>query len=136
MSESTQTRRAFWKGLLVLLLAPVAVVGVFAAYVHLANRVAQPGPLAVSTWPETVLPWQDAHYIMTVRPPVSGEAPAIEAMDMAFLVDMSGSMRASAPAMAAAVANAVDLISRSAGGQVRFALVRFDTDAETLVDWT
>ncbi len=128
--------RTFVCVLLALLLAPLAVVAGFAAYVHRANGVAQTGPLQTGVYPQVVWPWQDAAYLLTVRATPKTDAPPAPPIDMVFVIDVSGSMQSSMSAMAEAAHALARELAFGRPDQVRFALIRFDTEAEIKVQWT
>jgi hypothetical protein len=90
----------------------------------------------VRVQPEVVFPWQEAHFLATVGGDSAGPVHKPEPLDIAFLVDVSGSMTKSIPTMANAVREMARQLMAVKGDTVRFALVRFDTEAETLVPWT
>ncbi len=126
--------KIFLTGLLLVVAAPLLVLLAFAAWVHVANAGAWTGPLVTTVHPQVVLPWQHAAYLFTAQRS-SDATPALpEPIDVVFLVDVSGSMTGSLPAMARA-AHAVAR-EMSEAGDLRFALVRFDTEAEVDTPWT
>src|SRR5215204_5491128 len=127
--------KQFLKGLLILLLAPVAVLALLAAYVYWSNSRPQAARLQTRVAPQVVLPGSEAAYYMTF----TGEEKAPDAqpanVDIAFLIDVSGSMTSSLPAMSEAAYKVASELSAEKG-RIRFALIRFDTDAEITAPWT
>jgi hypothetical protein len=122
--------------LLLLLLAPAAVLASLAAYVTWANSRPQPGALSTTVRPGVVWPWQEAAFLMTLRGEARGPATPAAPIDMALLVDVSGSMWRSLPAMAQAAREAASELAAAEPGRVRFALIRFDTRAEINTPWS
>lgn len=147
-------RRKFWLGLLILLLAPLMVLGAFALYVYIANSQPQIGDLQTKISPQVVMPWGEAVYYMeyagfkptptpapvpTATPtptptptPVASPSP----IDMVFIVDESSSMVDSIGEMAAAAQTVVQDLANERRGRIRYAAIRFDVTAETQTDWT
>lgn len=138
MSGKSVGRRQYLKGLLVLLLSPLLVLAALYAYVRARNMAAQPGMLRTSVDPQAVFPWnREAAYLITF----DGAAPekpsaAPPPIDIAFLIDVSGSMTSSLPAMAQAAHRVTTDLAAGNPGFIRFALVRFDTESEITTDWT
>ncbi len=122
--------------LLLLLLAPAAVLALLAAWVTWANSRPAAGPLTATVRPAAVWPWQEAEYRMTVRGEARSAARPAAPVDLALLVDVSGSMLRSLPAMAQAAQQAVEELAAAEPGRFRFALIRFDTEAEINTPWT
>lgn len=136
MTTQAKRKSSWWLGTLLLLGLPAAAVAALAAYVFVANARPQKAPLHVRVQPQVVFPWQEAHFLATVsEPPPAAPKPPVP-LDIAFLVDVSGSMTESIPTMAVAVREMTRELSASKDNDTRFALVRFDTDAEILVPWT
>ena len=135
---TTQAKRkiSWWLGTLLLLGLPSAVLAALAMYVFIANARPQTSPLQVRVQPQVVFPWQEAHFLATVSEPPPSVPKPPEPLDIAFLVDVSGSMTESIPTMATAVREMTRELSTGSANDTRFALVRFDTDAEILVPWT
>ena len=131
----TIDRKKFLKGLLILLLAPLVVLALFAAYVYWANSRPQTGQLQARVEPQVILPGGEATYFITF----TGEQPKPRAtpttVDIVFLIDVSGSMTSSLPAMADAAHRVAQELS-SEKGRIRFSLIRFDTEAEVSTPWT
>lgn len=129
--------KSFLGGLVLLLLAPTLVLAGFAAYTLWANARPQPGPVETRVRPQVVWPWQETVDLITVRgdlrPP---EAPPPRPVDMVFLIDVSGSMTGSLPAMRDAAHQVALDLAHGQPGRVRFALIAFDTEAEVLTGWT
>src|SRR5689334_6098464 len=143
-------RRKFWLGLLILLLAPLLVLGVFALYVYVANSQPQTGELRTKISPQVVMPWGEAVYyieyagfkptptpaaVPTATPtptPVASPSP----IDMVFIVDESSSMVSSIGEMATAAQTVVQDLANERRGRIRYAAIRFDVLAETETDWT
>jgi hypothetical protein len=129
--------KKFLWGLLVLLAAPLVVLLLFAAYVYWANSRPQPGPLRTRVEPAVVFPRGEATYFMDFRG-LDAEAPAPPPppVDIAFLIDVSGSMTRSLPDMANAAHTVAQELASESPGRIRFALIRFDTEAEVITPWT
>jgi Mg-chelatase subunit ChlD len=125
--------KQFLKGLLILLLVPVVVLALLAAYVYWSNSRPQASRLQTRVAPQVVLPGGEAAYYMTFTGEEKAAQPAT--VDIAFLIDVSGSMTSSLPAMSEAAYNVARELS-SEKGRIRFALIRFDTDAEITTPWT
>jgi hypothetical protein len=122
--------------LLLLLMAPAAVLAGLAAYVTWANSRSPSGVLTATVRPAVVWPWQEADYLMTVRGEVRTTARPVAPIDLVLLVDVSGSMWRSLPAMAQAAREAAAELAAAEPGRMRFALIRFDTKAEISTSWT
>lgn len=137
MTMQTKRRSSWWLGTLLLLGLPAAAVAALAVYVYVVNARPQADPLVVRVRPQIAFPWQEAHFLVTVNgePKPAAQKPP-ESLDIAFLVDVSGSMTESIPTMANAVREMARELAASKGNSVRFALVRFDTEGEILVPWT
>jgi hypothetical protein len=143
-------RKRFWLGLIALLLAPLAVLAAFAAYVHLANARPQGGELRTRVSPQVVMPWgesvfyidYDGHRPAPTPPPVPTPTPAPtptpdpSVIDMVFVVDESSSMTSSIAAMASAAQGVVQDLAKERRGRIRYSAIRFDVTAETQTDWT
>lgn len=137
MTTRAKRKTSWWVGTLILLGLPVLFVAGLAGYVYLTNARPQKDSLRVRVQPQVVFPWQEAHFLATIaREPEKKVERKKELLDIAFLVDVSGSMTESIPMMADAVREMRRQLSDSRGVDVRFALVRFDTEAEVLVPWT
>lgn len=138
MSGKSAGRGQYLKGLLVLLLSPLLALAALYAYVCARNMAPQPGALRTSVKPQAVFPWdREATYLITF----DGAAPAQPSaapppIDIAFLIDVSGSMTSSLPAMAQAAHRVTTDLTAGNPGFIRFALVRFDTESEITTDWT
>jgi hypothetical protein len=131
----TIDRKKFLKGLLILLLTPVVALLLLAAYVYWANSRPQAGRLQTRVAPQVTLPGQEAAYYITL---LGGEEKASAPpppVDIAFLIDVSGSMTNSLPAMADAAHKVAQELA-SEKGRIRFSLIRFDTEAEVNTPWT
>jgi Mg-chelatase subunit ChlD len=128
--------KRFLAGLPALILVPTLVLAVLAAAVYALNARPQAGPLQARVRPQVVWPWQQAAELMTVEGDLRKAAKPPRPVDMVFLVDVSGSMTESLPAMAKAAYGLARDLARSQPGRVRFALIRFDTDAAVNTDWT
>lgn len=130
-------KRQYLIGPAVLLLSPLFVLAALYAYVAAANALPQKGRLRTSVEPQIVLPWGEAVYDITYDGREQQETPPAEPpVDVAFLVDVSGSMTDSLPDMSAAAHEVAKELSASRAGVFRFALIRFDTEAEVITDWT
>lgn len=143
-------RKRFWAGLILLLLAPLAVLAAFAAYVYAANARPQAGELQTRVSPQVVMPWGEAVYYFdfagfkpTPTPPPAPTptpaptpVPTPPVIDMVFVVDESSSMTSSIGAMAAAAQSVVQDLARERRGRIRYSAIRFDVTAETQTDWT
>lgn len=136
MTTQEKRKSSWWLGTLLLLGLPAAAVTALAVYVFIANARPQKAPLHVRVQPQVVFPWQEAHFLATVSEPQPVAPKPPEPLDIAFLVDVSGSMTESIPTMAAAVRDMTRELAAVRANDTRFALVRFDTDAEILVPWT
>jgi Mg-chelatase subunit ChlD len=129
------SQKQFLKGLLLLLLAPAAVLVLFAAYVYWSNSRPQTARLQTRVSPQVVLPGGEAAFFMTFTGEEKAPAAQPTTVDIAFLIDVSGSMTSSLPAMSdAAYKVASELAAEK--GRIRFALIRFDTEAEIITPWT
>lgn len=130
-------KRQYLIGLAVLLLSPLLVLAALYAYVAAANAMPQEGRLRAAVEPQAVLPWGEAAYAVTYAGGKPEEAPAAEPpVDIAFLIDVSGSMTESLPDMSRAAHRVARELAGGKPGLVRFALIRFDTEAEVTTDWT
>ena len=130
-------RKSFLGGLLLLLLVPTLVLVGFAVYVYGTNARPQPGPVQTTVHPQVVWPWQEAVDLITVRGDLKlEEAPPPKPVDMVFLIDVSGSMTDSLPAMRDAAYRVAKELAAGQPGRVRFSLIRFDTEAEITTGWT
>lgn len=133
--ERTINRKKFLRGLLLLLLSPLAVLALFASYVYWANGRPQTGQLRTRVEPQVVLPGAEATYYITFTGEERKPSAPPTTVDIVFLVDVSGSMTSSLPAMADAAHRVAQEFS-SEKGRVRFSLIRFDTEAEITTPWT
>lgn len=130
-------KRRFFIGWIILILAPLSVLGVLAAYAYWDNAHAHPGDLQTRVSPPVILPGGEATYYITYdgnrddRP-----APEPPPIDMLFMVDVSGSMTESLPYMADAAIKVMKELADQRPGQIRFALVRFDVEAHVINEWT
>jgi len=138
-------RQRFRWGLIILLLAPFVVLAGFAAYVYLANAQPQLGELRTGVSPQVVMPWGESAYYITYDgyrpPPPSAVTPtptpaAPPPVDIAFMVDESGSMISTIGEMAKAARGVAQELAKGRPGRIRFAAIRFDTGAEIETDWT
>jgi Tubulin like/von Willebrand factor type A domain len=137
MTTQAKRKTSWWVGTLILLGLPAAAVAALAVYVFIVNARPQQDPLHVRVQPQVVFPWQEAHFLATVTgEPKPEAAKPPETLDIAFLVDVSGSMTESIPTMANAAREMARELAVAKGDQVRFALVRFDVDADIVVPWT
>jgi len=130
--------KTFIIGLIVLILTPILVLGVFATYTYLSNARPQSGLLHCSVEPAVVFTGDVASYTVTFNghkaPHPGGGTPPL---DMIFLVDISGSMHSSLPNMinaARTVAN--ELVTTYPSGKISFALIQFHDSSETKSGWT
>lgn len=122
-------------GLLLLLLIPTLVVGALGGYAEWRNAQPQTGPLTTDIVPAVVFPWSETTYRITLNGRRFDSTSANPLVDMAFLIDVSGSMRRSLPAMADAARTIVqDLARRDA--RTRFSVIRFDSESEINTSWT
>lgn len=131
----TINRKKFLKGLLILLLAPLVVLALFAAYVYWANSRPQTGQLQTRVEPQVILPGGEATYFITFTGEERKPSEPPTTVDIAFLIDVSGSMISSLPAMADAAHRVAQELS-SEKGRIRFSLIQFDTKAEVMTPWT
>jgi len=129
-------RTKFLKGLLVLLLAPFLVLALFAVYVYVANSRPQGGALRTRIEPAVVLPGMESTYFLDFNGEAEKEEAPPPPVDVAFLIDVSGSMTASLPAMANAAHQVAQELASESPGRIRFSLIRFDTEAEINTPWT
>ena len=127
-----------WKQLLlgfcILLLAPALVLVAFALWTQSVNARPQPGPFKTGVWRQVVFPWQETAYTFSFDAAPGGPPPP--PLDIALLVDVSGSMTRSLPTMAAAAGQLAREILTSRPNDVRLAVIRFDTEAEVNASWT
>jgi hypothetical protein len=129
------SQRQYVIGLVILLLSPLLVLAVLSAYVLIANALPQKGQLQTGVGSPVVLPWGESSYSITYngeKPDKSAEQP----LDIVFLIDVSGSMTDSLPDMSTAAHAVAKELTAGKPGIIRFALIAFDTEAETLTDWT
>jgi hypothetical protein len=133
--RETDGRSKYLKGLLVLLAAPCVVLALLAAYVYISNGRPQDGPLQTRVEPAVVFPGGEATYFVDFRGEPHEAAPP-PPVDIAFLIDVSGSMTASLPAMSRAAHTVARELASESPGRIRFALIRFDTEAEITTPWT
>ncbi|MEO5374297.1 MAG: VWA domain-containing protein [Alphaproteobacteria bacterium] len=122
----------FAVGLAILVAAPALVFGGLALYVHLHNAASQAAAQLESRLDRGVVftgepvtqtitfPGERLSSVTTPPPPV----------DVALLVDVSGSMISSLPTMRAAAAQ---LAREMQGDRFRFSVMAFDTEAEVTV---
>lgn len=130
-------KRQYLLGLIILLLSPLLVLAVLSIYVWIANALPQKGQLRTAVEPQVVLPWSEAAYSITFDGKKPEQAAATEPpADIVFLIDVSGSMTSSLGAMSDAAHKVAKELAAGKPGLVRFALIRFDTDAEITTDWT
>ncbi|MFL6284968.1 MAG: VWA domain-containing protein [Pyrinomonadaceae bacterium] len=128
--------KKFLKGLLILLAAPCVVLALFAAYVYVANARPQEGALRTRVEPAVVLPGGEATYYVDVRSERDVPDAPPPPIDIAFLIDVSGSMTDSLPDMAEAAHIVAEELASESPGRIRFALIRFDSQAEIATPWT
>lgn len=128
-------RKEFLKGLLILLLAPLAVLTLFAAYVYWANSRSQTGRLQTRVEPQVIFPGGEATYFITFTGEERKPTAPPTTVDIVFLIDVSYSMTGSLPAMADAAHRVAQELA-SEKGRIRFSLIRFDTEAEVMTPWT
>src|SRR3954453_2740159 len=133
-ANAKKKKSGWWPGTLLLLGLPVVVLAALSVYVHVVNARPQKEPLHVGVKPQVVFPWQEAHFLVTIAGQPKEVTKPPEPLDIAFLVDVSGSMTSSIPTMAEAVRQMTHALADA--NDVRFALVRFDVPAEVLVPWT
>jgi len=127
--------KSFFLGLLLVLLAPLLVVAGVALWVNYANAQPQAGQVTAAVDPQVVWPWQEAAYLLTLHGDRRTDPEPSPPVDIVFMIDVSGSMTSSLPEMSRAAEAVVrDLVA--GGDPIRFALVRFDTEAEILIPWT
>lgn len=129
------TWKKFLLGLLILLLAPTLVLVLLSLLVMLLNGRPQQSQLQTSVKPAVVFPWQETAYTYKFN----GEdlqKTEPKSVDIVFLIDVSGSMRQSIPAMAKAAKSLAEALNKSEPNLVRYGLVRFDSEAEIAVPFT
>lgn len=129
-------KRSFLRGLLILLLAPVLVLVLLALYVYIGNLLPQSGALQTSVSPQVVLPWGESACYITYNGIKTGTQPVENPIDMAFVVDVSGSMTQFLPAMSEAAHKMTRELEAKKPGNVRFALIQFDTLEQVITNWT
>lgn len=133
-------RKRFWVGLLVLLLAPWLVLAALAIYVWVVNAQPQTASLQTRVAPQVVMPWvEEAAYYVAFegyRYNPAAPPPPPPQVDIAFMVDESGSMVSTIGEMAKAARAVAEGLSKEQPGRIRFAAIRFDTGAELESDWT
>jgi len=130
-------RSSFWKGFAILILAPTLVLVALAGIVHGVNAFEKGGHLSTMVSPQVVLPGGNATFFITFDGNSDKAAPKPrKPLDIAFLIDISGSMRESLPFMAEAAAQAAREMHAALGDRVRFALIKFDSASKVLTDWT
>ena len=81
-----------------------------------------------------MFPWQETAYTFSFDAAPGGPPPP--PLDIALLVDVSGSMTRSLPTMVAAAGQLAREILTSRPNDVRLAVIRFDTEAEVNASWT
>ncbi|MCA1565902.1 MAG: VWA domain-containing protein [Acidobacteria bacterium] len=128
-------RKKFIKGLLILLLAPLVVLALFAGYVFWTNSRPQTGRLQTRVDPQVVIPGGEAAFFITFTGEERQPSVPPTTVDIAFLIDVSSSMTRSLPAMADAAYKVAQELSTEKD-RIRFALIRFDTQAEITTPWT
>lgn len=131
----TINRKKFLKGLAILLLTPLVVLALFAAYVYWANSRPQKGRLHTRVEPQVILPGFEAACFITLTGEEQKPSTPPTTVDIAFLIDVSGSMTSSLPAMADAAHRVAQELS-SEKARIHFSLIRFDTQAEITTPWT
>ena len=130
-------KKRFLTGLLLLLLAPVLVVALFAAYAYWDNSRPQTGALQAWVKPSAVFPWEESSYFILFNQDKGRAEPAPQIpIDVAFVVDVSSSMTEFLPDMATAATEVLKELAVTRPGQISFALIRFDTAAEINTNWT
>jgi hypothetical protein len=136
MRPRDRSFKTYLKGLIVFLL-PLLVIPLLAAYVWVANAQPQSGALTTSVSPQVAFAGQEgAYYInFTGREEEAAKPAPLPKIDMAFLIDTSGSMSMSLDAMADATRQVTSDLSK-ANPDIRFSLMQFSSGAETLVGWT
>lgn len=127
--------KSFWKGFGILVVAPILVLIAFAGVAYLSNQPKPGAILQTEVSPAIVFPWNQTAYIYRF------DGSALEKteprpVDLVFLIDVSGSMRSSMPAMAEAARQLIHSLQKSEPGSMRFALMRFDTQAQVDVPFT
>lgn len=135
MRPEDRTIKTYVKGLLISL-TPLLVFPILAVYVWVANALPQEGALTTSISPQVAYTGQEAAYYINFTGRAEDAPPAPPPpIDMAFLIDVSGSMSASLDSMADAARQVTSDLS-NANPDIRFSLMQFSSGAETLVDWT
>ncbi|MDQ3803388.1 MAG: VWA domain-containing protein [Acidobacteriota bacterium] len=135
MRPEDRTFKTYVKGLIISL-TPLLVFPALAVYVWVANARPQGGALTTNVSPQVAFTGQEAAYYInfTGREEEAQPAPPSQ-IDMAFLIDVSGSMTPSLDEMAKAARQVTGDLSK-ANPDTHFSLMQFSTGAETLVNWT
>lgn len=135
MRPENRTFKTYLKGLIVSL-TPLLVFPLLAVYVWVANTRPQEGALTANVSPQVTFTGREAAYYINFNGLAEGAQPAPPLqIDMALLIDVSGSMTSSLDAMADA-ARQVTVDLSEANPDIKFSLTQFSSGAETLVDWT
>jgi hypothetical protein len=131
------TFKTFLIGFLLLILAPILVIGGFIGYTYWKNALPQTGLLHSSVAPQILFPGDRAEYSITFHGNLaqkpSGE---LKPLDMIFVVDTSSSMADTLPYMIQAAHKVAQEIVQGYAGKPRFALIQFNDNAIIEADWT
>ncbi len=131
--------KTFIIGWLILILAPILVIGGFYLYTHWSNARPQSGLLHTHVAPQIAFTGDPLtytiHFLGNKAPRPKGKpAPPV---DMIFVVDISRSMHSSLPDMIEAARTVTnELVTAYPSGHVRFALTQFHDSSEIKSDWT
>ncbi len=128
-------RTAFRRGLATLIIVPLLVLSALAAFVWVSNAMPQSGAVAYAVKPAVTFVGRQSVYEISVDGVTEEDAQPEPPIDMVFLIDVSGSMSSSLGAMAEAARSVTGDLSHNRP-DTQFALVGFDSKAETLTDWT
>lgn len=128
---------SFWKGLGILLVLPTLVLVALAGWVYSVNALGKGGPLSTAISPQAVLPGVCSTFFVTFDGTTDkATASPPKPIDVAFLVDVSSSMRESLPFMTEAASRATGEMRAAHGDRVHFSLIQFDTESRVLTGWT
>ncbi len=129
--------KTFIIGLFVLILAPILVIGGFAAYTYLSNARSQSGLLHCRVEPPIVLTGDATTYTMSflgeqARPEKQPPPP----VEMIFVIDISSSMCHSLPDMIQAARTVVHELVENTDGHIRLAMTWFREFSRLGISWT
>ena len=137
MNDQVFDRQRFIRGLILLLLAPVAALLALAIFVFVANWAPQSGALKTDVWPPVVMPWGQAAYNITFTGQKDKATPAQNnPAELLFVVDVSSSMTPILGYMADVAHDLARQLEAQKQGKVRFALIQFGDQPQVLTQWT